>query len=121
MNDDNKKTHYQVLDVSPCATLDKIKAAHRVLALKYHPDKNREDGTELYFLAIQKAWECLRDETSRRDYDDELTRRQQHKHITTVMLKELDAEECDLEEEDNDDGTIITTSTILYTYSCQCG
>ena len=117
------RTHYQVLGVSPCATLDQIKAAHRALALKYHPDKNNSTF-ESQFLAIQKAWECLRDETSRQDYDDELTRQNQPKHIHTIPLNDLEAEECDLEEENEDDGTITTITIIDATldamHGCMC-
>ena len=124
----NQKTHYEVLNVSPDSTLSEIKAVHRSLALKYHPDKNlggetnNETDADVKFIAIQKAWECLRDEKSRRLYDDELKRRHYHeeyKHISTVLIDELDAEECDLEVED--ENTVKTISTIVYTYSCQCG
>ena len=122
----SQKTHYEVLNVSPDSTLSEIKAGHRSLALRYHPDKSRgeenENDADVKFIAIQKAWECLRDEKSRRLYDDELIRRRyqrEHKHISIVLIDELDAEECDLEVED--ENTVKTIPTIVYTYPCQCG
>lgn len=35
-------THYDVLGVSPTASLEEIKAAHRKLSLLYHPDKQKK-------------------------------------------------------------------------------
>ena len=68
---------YEVLGLEPGATYDEIRAAHRRLALKHHPDKNPGDKTaEWIFKAVQKAYETLRREQAEREERSERERRE---------------------------------------------
>jgi len=60
-------TMYDVLGVSPTATPEQLKKAHRKLALKYHPD--RPGGNEAEFKKVQTAYEVLSDDRKRAIYD----------------------------------------------------
>jgi len=63
-------TYYQILGVPPNANSDDIKNSYRKLALKLHPDKNRDDpnATER-FQELAEAYEVLIDPERRQAYD----------------------------------------------------
>ncbi|MGX7592548.1 DnaJ C-terminal domain-containing protein [Candidatus Karelsulcia muelleri] len=64
-----KKDYYEILGVNRDATLDQIKRAYRKLALKYHPDKNREKEAEEKFKEAAEAYNVLSDTNKRNTYD----------------------------------------------------
>jgi len=65
-----KRDYYEVLGLSREATVDEIKKAYRQAALKYHPDRNREDpAAEVKFKEAAEAYEVLSDPDKRSRYD----------------------------------------------------
>lgn len=55
------KDYYAILGVGKNATEDDLKKAYRKMALKYHPDKNKDPGAEEKFKEIAEAYEILSD------------------------------------------------------------
>ncbi len=66
-----KRDYYEVLGVSKSATADEIKKAYRRLAMKHHPDRNKDDGeaAEKKFKEAKEAYEVLKDDDKRAAYD----------------------------------------------------
>ena len=60
---------YKVLGVSKKASDEEIKKAYRKLAMKYHPDRNKEDGAAEKFTQINEAYAVLSDAEKRAHYD----------------------------------------------------
>lgn len=63
--------YYDILGVNNRASHSEIKKSFRNLALKYHPDKNKNsEDSNHKFMQIIEAYEVLSDEIARRDYDN---------------------------------------------------
>lgn len=67
----SKRDYYEVLGVPKDASDADIKKAFRKLAIKYHPDKNRDDpkAAEEKFKEVNEAYSVLSDQEKRAQYD----------------------------------------------------
>lgn len=72
------RTHYDVLGVSPSATRDEVRSAHRRMVTLVHPDRAQSLGegaqreaTRL-MAEVNTAWHVLSDESRRASYDESL-------------------------------------------------
>ena len=65
----DRRDYYEVLGVDKNAEQKAIKEAFRNLAMKYHPDRNKEPGAEERFKEIAEAYAVLSDPKKRAEYD----------------------------------------------------
>ncbi|KAI1726769.1 dnaJ domain-containing protein [Ditylenchus destructor] len=63
------KDYYKTLGLSKGASDDEIKKAYRKMALKYHPDKNKEAGAEAKFKEAAEAYDVLSDPKKKEIFD----------------------------------------------------
>jgi len=63
------RDYYEVLGVSRDADAKAIKSAYRKLAMKYHPDRNKEEAAVEQFKEVSEAYAVLSDEEKRQTYD----------------------------------------------------
>mgnify|MGYP001812287662 FL=1 len=65
-----KRDYYEVLGVSRTAAADEIKKAYRRLAMKHHPDRNKDDASaEAKFKEAKEAYDVLSNADKRATYD----------------------------------------------------
>ena len=64
------KNYYKILGLNKGATEDDIKKAYRKMALKFHPDKNKDSDAEERFKEIAEAYEVLSDNKKKYKYDN---------------------------------------------------
>ena len=66
----DSKGYYAILGVHEKAKYNEIRAAYRLLAKKYHPDRNKSDFAEDMIKKINAAFEVLSNRDKRRQYDE---------------------------------------------------
>jgi molecular chaperone DnaJ len=66
-----KRDYYEILGVSKSASADEIKKSYRRLAMKFHPDRNKDDdgASETKFKEAKEAYEVLKDTEKKATYD----------------------------------------------------
>lgn len=75
MNQHGVSNYYDLLEVNNNSSVGDIKKAYKKMALKYHPDRNRDkegkelEDTELKFKNISVAYQVLSDDEKRKSYD----------------------------------------------------
>jgi curved DNA-binding protein CbpA len=87
--------YYSVLQVPQSASLSTIREAYKRLALRFHPDKNKDDTATSDFQRLAIAWETLKDATSRAEYDRTYIRivkrkREEEDEVTSAWKKRKD-------------------------------
>lgn len=63
------KDYYKTLGIPKGSNEEEIKKAYRRMALRFHPDKNKDSNAEEKFKEIAEAYEVLSDPKKRVVYD----------------------------------------------------
>ena len=66
---DASRNLYAILGVPPEASQDDIREAYRLMARRFHPDANPNEGADLQFRDIAAAYEALGNPHQRIEYD----------------------------------------------------
>ena len=116
-------SHYEVLNVSPQASLDEIHRSFRAMALSCHPDKNLGDAQATSrFQVIQRAWAVLGDSDLRSAYDVSLAAISEGR-----ISEEVDLDDMHFEDDDDDaaadaaPGAADAPPVERYSWPCRCG
>jgi curved DNA-binding protein CbpA len=64
--------YYNILQIEQDSKVSEIKKAYKKLVLKYHPDVCKDDESSEKFKEITKAYNILKNEESRAEYDIQL-------------------------------------------------
>ena len=82
----SKRDYYEVLGVDKGADKETIKKAYRKLAMKHHPDQNKDNPkAEEKFKEVNEAYDVLKDPDKRAAYDrDTEARRLAVAELTTL-------------------------------------
>jgi curved DNA-binding protein CbpA len=97
---DATAAHVSVLGLDPLQPFSEadVKRAYRSLALKLHPDKNRNDAkAEVKFHALQTAYELLLDPRVRADHESRLRARAEQRERYEAQGREMAMARDDLE------------------------
>jgi len=81
--------YYGALELNKNASLDEIRKSFRTLALKYHPDKNKNEGSKEKFMKIVEAYEVLSDANGKKNYDESIPLKRIHPNMIFLGHRQL--------------------------------
>jgi molecular chaperone DnaJ len=83
-----EKSSFEILGVTLVSSDDEIRSAYRKLAIRFHPDKNQDDPTAAdAFRQIVAAYESIRDEESRKKYNNACSDSQNRSNAESVNVQ----------------------------------
>ena len=68
----DSKDFYGILELPKNSNINDIKKKYKQLALKWHPDRNKEENAESKFKEISEAYEILGDPEKKQMYDNNI-------------------------------------------------
>jgi len=71
----SKSNYYEILGVTPSASLDEIRIAFRTLAREVHPDRNPTPSAKERFILLREAYEILSDPEKAQEYRERIVNR----------------------------------------------
>lgn len=82
-----QQNYYDILEVSPSATLAEIKRAYHRLARLHHPDLNKQ-ALDTHIKRLNEAYQVLRDLHKRAAYDAQLAEAQRQAALLAKAKRE---------------------------------
>jgi len=79
-----QQNYYEMLEVSPSATLAEIKRSYHRLARQLHPDLNKQ-ALDTHIKRLNLVYQTLRDPQKRAAYDEQLAEEQRQAAPTGGM------------------------------------
>ena len=84
-----QQNYYDILEVSPNATLAEIKRSYHRLARLHHPDLNKQ-ALDTHIKRLNEAYQTLRDPHKRALYDEQLAEAQRQAALLAKAKREAE-------------------------------
>jgi curved DNA-binding protein CbpA len=84
-----QQNYYEILEVSPLATLAEIKRSYHRLARLHHPDLNKQ-ALDTHIKRLNLAYQTLRDPQKRAAYDEQLAEEQRQAALRLQAKREAE-------------------------------
>jgi len=84
-----QQNYYEMLEVSPSATLAEIKRSYHRLARQLHPDLNKQ-ALDTHIKRLNLVYQTLRDPQKRAAYDEQLAEEQRQAALRLQAQREAE-------------------------------